>query len=88
MYFINLIRAKKMTQEKDTVKDLSDKILHCIREHFAAEKDVENIRIVPTAISALVTNLSAFMASEPEWDKDIKTEVIAKISAALLENLE
>lgn len=76
-----------MTQEKDTVKDLSDKILHCIREHFSSEKDIEDIRTVPAAISALVSNMAAFMASEPEWDKDIKTEVIEKIRSALLEAL-
>jgi len=77
-----------MTQEKDTVKDLSDKILHCIREHFAGEKDVEDVRTIPVTISALVTNLSAFIASEPQWDASIQTDVINKIHDSLLEQVK
>lgn len=75
-----------MTNEIDHVQPLSNKILTCIRDYF--EEGHDESRTIPIAISALTTNLVAFICGEEAWDESIRKEIVDKIHVNMLEGIK
>lgn len=68
--------------EEDLIAPLTNEILNSIRNFFE-KKDTNDSRITPVALSALCSNIIAFVKSEPTWANETQSEIIDMVCNGL-----